>query len=328
MSYKFNPFTGNLDTVNKNEYTEYVFNSSGTQSKNRYNSWANLVTALASVDGEKRIVFEQSETLPAGTYTLTNVTLVGNGFPPAAGGITITLPTGFVLNEVPILKVDNFLKLKSTSSNPIMTVTGTHNSYLGNNSQLASTTAEFYKTETNSLLVQILFGGCLLINEGYEVINANAADATVALSFIAGANGMTNDVVRGNGVVLVQSFDTGPQANNYDYLGATHANFTGTLLPVVTSRADYVKYDNATSGLTATDVQAAIDELSTGAGGEVYTYQNGPDYATNYVYVGYSAPSGAWYIYRRTYSSDLRQYATGASSYATNWTNRASLTYS
>lgn len=49
---------------------------------------------------------------------------------------------------------------------------------------------------------------------------------------------------------------------------------------------------------------------------------------SSYAYVGYEhESSGAWYIYRRTRSSNARLYASGASSYATNWSNRSSLTY-
>lgn len=47
-----------------------------------------------------------------------------------------------------------------------------------------------------------------------------------------------------------------------------------------------------------------------------------------YVYVGYESTGGAWYIYRRTIATNARLYATGASGYATAWTNRASQTYS
>ena len=36
---------------------------------------------------------------------------------------------------------------------------------------------------------------------------------------------------------------------------------------------------------------------------------------------------GSWYIYRRTRATNVREYATGASNYATNWTGRAGLTY-
>ncbi len=46
-----------------------------------------------------------------------------------------------------------------------------------------------------------------------------------------------------------------------------------------------------------------------------------------YVYVSYTETGGAWYIYRRIIASNTRQYATGATDYATNWTNRGSQTY-
>lgn len=70
-----------------------------------------------------------------------------------------------------------------------------------------------------------------------------------------------------------------------------------------------------------------------------YSWQTPGDTATNdrlqdqeltntYAYVGYENTSdNSWYIYRRTRATNLRQYATGASDYATNWTNRGSLTY-
>jgi len=58
----------------------------------------------------------------------------------------------------------------------------------------------------------------------------------------------------------------------------------------------------------------------------VYSYQ---DYekTDTYIYVGYTEAGGAWYIYRRIIASNTRQYATGATDYATNWTNRGSQTY-
>ncbi len=57
-----------------------------------------------------------------------------------------------------------------------------------------------------------------------------------------------------------------------------------------------------------------------------YTWQDYEKTAT-YVYVGYEETGGHWYIYRRTRATNVREYATGASSYATNWTNRGSLSY-
>lgn len=100
---------------------------------------------------------------------------------------------------------------------------------------------------------------------------------------------------------------------------------------------------------TALDLKASLTLFTGGTTGQVLTKDTNTDYdfswqtpgdtATNdrlqdqeltntYAYVGYENTSdNSWYIYRRTRATNLRQYATGASDYATNWTNRGSLTY-
>lgn len=73
-----------------------------------------------------------------------------------------------------------------------------------------------------------------------------------------------------------------------------------------------------------------LDYYESGSGGSSNTndrLQN-QELTDTYAYVGYEdSVNGSWYIYRRTRATNLRQYATGLSSYATNWTGRAGLTY-
>ena len=69
------------------------------------------------------------------------------------------------------------------------------------------------------------------------------------------------------------------------------------------------------------------------------SWQNPPQTVTNdqlknedrtdtYTYVGYeNSIDNSWYIYRRTRATNTRQYATGLSSYATNWIGRVGLIY-
>lgn len=100
---------------------------------------------------------------------------------------------------------------------------------------------------------------------------------------------------------------------------------------------------------TALDLKASLTLFTGGTTGQVLTKDTDTDYdfswqtppatVTNdslqdqeltatYAYVGYENTSdSSWYIYRRTRATNVREYATGASSYATNWTNRGSLTY-
>ena len=66
----------------------------------------------------------------------------------------------------------------------------------------------------------------------------------------------------------------------------------------------------------------------TGGGGSTNNQLQNQELTATYAYVGYeNSNDGSWYIYRRTRATNLRQYATGATDYATNWTGRAGLTY-
>ena len=100
---------------------------------------------------------------------------------------------------------------------------------------------------------------------------------------------------------------------------------------------------------TALDLKASLTLFTGGTTGQVLTKDTDTDYdfswqtppatVTNdslqdqeltatYAYVGYENTSdSSWYIYRRTRATNVREYATGLSIYATNWSNRGSLTY-
>lgn len=59
-----------------------------------------------------------------------------------------------------------------------------------------------------------------------------------------------------------------------------------------------------------------------------YSLSEPVDYNSTYAYAGYEhATNGSWYIYRRTRATNVKEYATGSSDFATNWTNRGSLSY-
>lgn len=69
-----------------------------------------------------------------------------------------------------------------------------------------------------------------------------------------------------------------------------------------------------------------VSQLQAAIAGSDYSLQ---DYEKtgSYVYVGYKATAGQWFIYRRTVATNARAYASGSSSYSTAWTGRAGLTY-
>jgi hypothetical protein len=90
----------------------------------------------------------------------------------------------------------------------------------------------------------------------------------------------------------------------------------------VNTSSSYAKIVNSV------DIANGLTGQVTGSGTNGFEYTGDYENTGTYVYIGYEHSDGRWYIYRRTISSGARLYASGTSSYATNWTNRGSLTYS
>ncbi len=71
-----------------------------------------------------------------------------------------------------------------------------------------------------------------------------------------------------------------------------------------------------------------ISAINNSGGGINYAFVDKDDGAT-YVYFGFKQWDGEnWKIMRKTVATGKFQYAYGTSGYNTNWTNRASLSYS
>lgn len=96
-------------------YDVFVYKSTGSQTGNRYNSWSDLMTAIAKQEGSKTIFFEQDETIPAGSWNLDYVTLRGNGNEYNAGGYTLTFGDNTTISSW-LVPSFNSLLLKSTST--------------------------------------------------------------------------------------------------------------------------------------------------------------------------------------------------------------------
>lgn len=99
---------------------------------------------------------------------------------------------------------------------------------------------------------------------------------------------------------------------------------------------DHAAGPGVVAGGTAGQVLAKIDGTDFNAqwvaqtgGGSAFSGYEFQDFEKTgtYAYVGYEHPGGGWFVYRRTLASNVRETATGASSYATNWSGRAGLTY-
>lgn len=212
-------------TIKPQSYSVFVYNSSGSQSGNRYNSWSNLMTAVSKQEGFKDIVFEQDETIPAGAWNLDYCNLRGNGNAYDNGGYTITWPTGVTISSWTFPRMDS-VYMKSTSNAPIWTTTGAFVFFMDVQTYLGSTTAEFIKTTSGAQHVFYVGRGSHLVNAGYEVYNTTAAAyADIVVISRQQSSVVANNLFRGTNAVIFLDLVQHPAVDTSAWV-STHTNLT------------------------------------------------------------------------------------------------------
>lgn len=111
-------------TIKKQSYDVFIYKSTGSQVGNRFNNWANLMTAIAKQEGAKTIYFEQDETIPAGSWNLDYVTLRGNGSEYNAGGYTLTFGDNTTISSWLVPSFHSLLLKSTSTTGHICTFTG------------------------------------------------------------------------------------------------------------------------------------------------------------------------------------------------------------
>lgn len=198
-------------TFNKPQtYSVFVYNSSGSQSGNRFNTFSDLMTATAKPAGRKIIIGEQNETIPSGSYDFTDCEFWGNGQDAATGGVTWTFPTGVTISAWGSAGViDQGMKFKSTSSSAIFTTSSNFSMTVRNVATLSSTTAEFISTSGASFVLSGS-GNARLKNEGYEIVKATGAAwaQQVITNWFDGTTADANLIRSTNGQIVVYVLST------------------------------------------------------------------------------------------------------------------------
>jgi hypothetical protein len=263
--------------------TSFIYNSSSLeQVGTRYNSWSDLMDAVADTrfSGPRNILFEQDETIPAGAWNLDYITLLGNGqgqqfgVAAPASQIVVTFPTGVTISSWAFGKVAQGLKLKSTSAAPILTIDDAASTLAIQLEYgfIECTTAEFFKVEADALvtggptLAFAISGGGAVIDGGYEVVNAVADDpgyANVVMSMTGESGWVDAGTVRGScifGQIVLH-----PAANSA--INPAQANLTNVYdISALGTAATLIAYTPTTAGdwtdATPASLAAAIDELA------------------------------------------------------------------
>lgn len=261
--------------VSSTAFSGFIYNSAGTQQDNRYNDWNDLFDTIANIESGNKIsiYFEQNETLPAGTYNLNDVSFHGNRLNAFQGGITVTIPSGFIAEGGTWERggIEDSLRLSFTGGSPLIQYsTGKHAFRLGYASLIQSTTEVMFAMSGDATLFMYLDEGATIYGGGYELISVD--DTVLVYVFLNGLDsGVYSETFRGDKTSANIALYINSASTNLN-TSRTDTNLTGGSPTIVyAEKARNVKYTNNVSGLSATTVQSAIDELaSSGSGPQTY----------------------------------------------------------
>lgn len=242
-------------------YSNFLYNSSGAQQGNRFNNWADLMAATALIEGPKTITFEQDELLPAGAYDFSQITMRGNFLPLGGGGLFITLDEGVTFTDVTQFRLDGGVGFVNNSSTPNYVIGNGEFSIVAasGNAGFASTNAPVFVIESGGNFVLALADGGVLADIGQPVIEVQAGASLAAVALNGVASGMQDNTITGAGAVFVRLI----QGIAIDGVsGSSQPSFSGIVVDQLFTDASLLGYNPAVSGLTATNTQAAIDELA------------------------------------------------------------------
>ena len=253
--------SGSLSWVPK-AYSEFIYNSSGVQAKNRYNNWANLMTAIGSIAGPKRIMFEQNETIPSGSYNLDYVTLSGSGAAVYVYDTTVTMATGVTISSWNHGVITGGLRLYSTSTSPIMTYTTATTLTIDDaRIEVAGSGAFFYVNNGGLVLSVRITSGVLRATSGPVFDIASTAYAYLFMG--QGEEDVMTSATTITGTGGYAIFATSAAAaNGWDYVQTL-----APLTKIAMAKGANVMYDPSGTSLVATTVQAALTEIANNGGG-------------------------------------------------------------
>lgn len=268
MGYTFNPFTGNFDNTGPAQsYDVFIYKSTGTQSGNRYNSWSDLMTAIARQEGAKTIYFEQDETIPAGSWNLDYVTLRGNGQEYNAGGYTLTFGDNTTISSWLVPGVHSLLLKSTSTTGHICTFTSAFSItfQVVSNIQSSSTYEFFSSSASGQNIIALRDSGRFSLVGGSTKelfkFTGSAFSQQVIVSLGDGAVITDNTLSSTNAVIHIPIIGSVNQAlANWI---PSHTNLSvGAEVPLNLTNS-LALLNTAAGNIVATNVQDAINELDT-----------------------------------------------------------------
>lgn len=237
---------------------------------NVYNDFSLLYTDLALVDGQTRILFDNSlgaVSIPAGAYDFSNTLLSRFDYPnyPTMGGtvIPVNLVDGvtFTGNKIFV----SGIRLRSLSTSPIITLAEDAFLFLQEGAELESTGSSSFVSQPGGIAVSTLFmDKSKLLNSSQLVIEMVGAASNFDIYLFNDSTIETETIGSGDVADTIGIHKKSPGA----FFNTTQSSITGTVTITLENYSRNINYDPSIAGiLVATDVQSAIDELATSGGG-------------------------------------------------------------
>lgn len=254
--------------ITDQQYEEFIYDPTAISSSGRvYNDFEELVAFINSMGNPlcRISVLANANAVFPDNANMDNITIAGNGVSLSLGGVLLTVTAGNVSSWANG-RIQS-LGLLWASPDTMYTVPGVYTFVLEAGSALANVGGGtmFDATASGAFLIIPIMGGSLLYGSaiGAGPIADVGANGTFIVAMSGSGTNVDNDIVAGtaSGGGLGMQYVWSDNAAELDALTTTNAAFSGSYKYTFYARAAATFYSNATSGLTATNTQAAIDEL-------------------------------------------------------------------
>lgn len=255
-----------------NTYHQFIYNSSGDQAGNRFNTWEDMFQAIDREEGLRIILFEQDETIPAGSWDLDNVELRGNLKEYNSGGYTLTFGDNTTISSWENPRVNSLRLLSTSTTGPVWSPVGPVTFTMSNLAHVHSTTNPFISHSGAGPAIISLNDSArwTLLPGGVENLETTMA-AFQQLIIFRGDNSVVDDdtFASTNGVLFLDLIGsvTGDPVN----YPSTHTNMTvGLAIALNLTFASALGFDpTGLAVVTGDTAQEAIEELDAGISGHI-----------------------------------------------------------
>lgn len=245
------------NAVNANN--EFVFRPGVPGGGNVFPTWEACYAAARSYPGMSMLRVDSlldDAVVPAGTWDMDGIQVGGfNHISSTGPADVLQFGEGSLLENM-----DTFvspMRVRNLSSSPPIVVSGFQSIVADLGVLFESPGGPMMSVEDGAQLFLTLMAGSQFTG-GNPVVEAEG-NSTLVFQLFSGAGVSFNTVTGTAGLVSVSIFGSGASFN------PLQTGLTTTPTINLITQAEYEGYDNSESGLTATNVQDAIDELATGS---------------------------------------------------------------